>query len=628
VRRWFPRFALGALLASATWVVSRATLAPADFTFVNETEPESLDPAIAIGRPEHRLITALFEGLVTYDQRTLAPQPGVAERWELSDDRLQYTFHLRDSARWSDGRPVTAHDFAWSFRRLLDPLALARYSYQLWYVRNAKRYTTMAVEKGDPVEVELHERPAGAEPFARGVVLRGVLRDVAVDDPGRQGPKPGDSPPKVFTIEIDNRLRRFQVGDQIGRNDAAGGDAPAAAGQSAEPPIERCKLVTLDFDEVGIRATDQRTLVITLAQPTPFFLDLAAFFALSPVPRHCVERHGYPGWIKPQNFVGNGPYRLVSRRIRDRLRLAKNQEYWNRDRVSIATVDALSVDAPATALNLYLTGAADWITNAPPIVVGDLRSRPDFHSAPELTVNFYRFNLREPPLDNRLVRRALALAIDRREIVERIMRAGEQPALSLVPPGIHGYPPAQGPGHDVEAARRSLAEAGYPGGEGLPPIKILYNQDDTHESVAQLIQDQWKRSLGVNANLQTLEWGSYLAAQHQMQYQACRAGWVGDYPDPNTFLDLFVSGGANNMTGFADPQYDRLIAAAAAEADPARRFEILRQAETLLLDETPIVPLYFRVSKNMVSPRVQGFFPNLLDIHPVQDLSLATETSR
>lgn len=167
-----------------------------------------------------------------------------------------------------------------------------------------------------------------------------------------------------------------------------------------------------------------------------------------------------------------------------------------------------------------------------------------------------------------------------------------------------------------------LAEAGYPGGVGLPEIKILYNQDDTHESVAQLIQDQWKRHLGVDARLRSLEWGSFLSSIHMKQFQACRYGWVGDYPDPNTFLDLFVTGGANNPTGFASPEYDRLIAAAGDETDPARRFEILHDAERLLLEEMPIVPLYFRVSRNMVSPRVEGFHTNLLDVHPLQDLSI------
>ncbi len=412
---------------------------------------------------------------------------------------------------------------------------------------------------------------------------------------------------KRYRVQVGGRLRQFRDG-----------------GDSGDAAVEDCKLVTFDFDQVGIRALDDRTLRITLEKPTPFFLYLAGFFPLSPVPRHCFEQHGDAKWIQPANIVSNGAYCLQSRRIRDRMRLVKNPFYWDREHVAINTIDALSLDSAATGLNMYLTGALDWITVVPPIVVADLKAqqRPDFLISPELTVNFYRFNVTQPPLDNPRVRQALSLAIDRQEIVDRVTRAGEQPAYSLVPPGILGYEPAQGAHHDIALARKLLAEAGYPDGVGLPAIKLMYNQEETHESVAQLIQDQWKRHLGVDAVLQSLEWGSYLSSYHLMQYEVCRSGWVGDYPDPNTFLDMFVTNNANNCTGWSSAAYDRLITDAGAELDAGRRFSILREAEALLLTDAPIVPLYFRVSRNMVKPRVRGFCTNLQDIHPLKSLSI------
>jgi oligopeptide transport system substrate-binding protein len=610
VRIWSLRIAPLVLLGLVSWVVSRGALPPADFSFVNETEVESLDPAKATGRPEHRLICALFEALVNYDPQTLEPLPGVAERWELSDDRCDYTFHLRPDARWSDGRPFVASDFAYTFRRFLDPRIESRNAYQLWYVRNAKRYSLSQVSPGDAVEVELVSRPADSLPFARGELLRGKLIDV--EQPSPHADKP---PPKIYRVEIDGAERRFQAG--------AGAASPDNAGKG--PAVENCQLVTLDFREVGIQAIDDRTLRLSLERPTPFFLHLIGLFFLSPVPPHVVDRYGFPGWIKPAHIVSNGAYIMTERRIRDRIRLAKNAHYWNREHVALQTIDALSVDAETTALNMYLTGTTDWIPNVPSIVIGDLRKqqRADFLTAPELTVNFYRFNTTAPPLDNRLVRKALALAIDRNEIVERVTRTGEQPALSLVPPGIVGYTSAERMAYDPAAARKLLAEAGFHDGAGLPPIKILYNQGpDVHAAVAQIIQDQWKRHLGINVTLQSLEWGSYLSNIRLMEYQACRSGWVGDYPDPNTFLDLFLTGGTNNNTGYSSPEFDRLLAAAGAESDPARRFAILHDAEALLLDDAPVVPLYFRVSRNMVSPRVRGFTTNLLDVHPLDRMSI------
>lgn len=597
-RNWFIWLSLALLAAATAWAVNFNRLPPADFTFCNGTEIKSVDPAIVTGAPEGRIITAIFEGLTNWHPKTLEPQPGVAERWDISDDRLVYTFHLRDDARWSDGTPVTADDFYYSFRRFLDPRTAAEYSYQLWYVKNAERYTVASsLAAGDPVEVEL-ANPPGTREEVRGPQLHGMLIE-RIDLP--------DSDDDLFVVEIDGRQRRFHV-------DAASG---------AEP----MRRVLFDFREVGIEVVDAHTLRITLSSPTPFFLRLTGFYPLFPVNRKCVETHGYPLWTKPENIVSNGAFRLQYRRIRDRIRLVRSDTYWNRHNVALETVDALAVQSEATMLNLYLTGQADWITTVPNTIIPQLAAqRPkEFAPQPYLGIYYYRVNVDREGLSDSRVRRALALAIDRQEIVDTATRAGEQPASSFVPPGLTGYTSPSFGQFDPEQARRLLAEAGYPGARGLPTIDILYNSSEAHKDIAELIQDQWKRHLGLNARLRAEEWNSYLSSQRQQNYWVSRAAWIGDYPDPNTFLDMFVTGGANNQTGWSNARYDELIEAAALEVDTEARLALMREAEEILLRELPVIPIYYYVSKDMVRPYVQGFHENVQDVHPLHAIRIDRE---
>lgn len=596
-RFFFLALLLLAGMAGVAWVVVRAQLPPADFTFVNETEIKSLDPAIVTGVPEHRIIEALFEGLTRLDAKTLEPRPGVAESWDVSPDKRTYTFHLRKDARWSDGEPVTAHDFVYSLRRFLDPQTAAEYAYQAWYITNAKRYSSGAagISPGDPVEVELNERPPGAPPYARGQVLYGRLLSVE-----------GDGADRVFTVEIDGRPQRFHVGDQ-----------PLA---DARP----CKQVLLDFREVGVRAIDDYTLETELDHPTPFWLPLTAYYALYAVNRTCVETYGSPAWTYPENIVTNGPYRLKLRRIRDRIRLAKSDTYWDREHVRLGVIDALAITSQVTMFNLYETGNVDWITNPPAIVLRELLHttppRDDLNPQPFLCTYFYMLNTTRPPLDDVRVRRALALALDREQITRTALAAGEVPAYSLVPPGMAHYDAPTLGSENVAEARRLLVEAGYPDGRGFPKLEILYNTDQAHQTIAELVRKQWQQNLGINVETRNEEWASYQSSIRQMKYTVARRGWVGDYLDPNTYLDMMVTGGENNSTGWSNPEYDRLIAAARSEIDETRRLEILHQAEEILMREVPVLPIYFYVSKNMVKPYVRGFYNNLQDLHPLDDI--------
>jgi oligopeptide transport system substrate-binding protein len=587
-----PYVLVGLFVGGMVWAVAVGRLPPADFTFTNGDEIKTVDPALVTGQPEGRIIWALFEGLCRWHPETLEPLPGMAESWEVSADKRTYTFSIRPEALWSDGTAVTAEDFAWSWRRFLHPGTASEYAKELWYIEGAKKFTTRDLAPGDPVEIELHERAPGVPPFAEGKIVRGRL--VAIDQ------EEGED---VYRVEIDGRARRFRMSESPGGEDV-------------------CRWVLYDFRHVGIRVPDERTLEVRLRHPVPYFVGLMGFYPMFPVNRRCVETYGFPAWTKPENIVNNGAFRLKFRRIRDRIRLVRSETYWNRENVHLRTVDALAVKSNTTVLNLYMTGQADWITAVPTEVVPELLARPqgDFHPAPLLSNYYYLVNTTRPPLDDSRVRRALSLAMDRREIVEKLTRGGQAPAMSFVPDALSDYvdyAPAHCGEYDPDEARRLLAEAGFPGGRGCPKVEILYNAMESHRAIAELIMSQWKRTLGIDVGLVQQEWTAYLSARRRKEYQVARAGWIGDYVDPNTFLDLFVSDNPQNQSGWSNPEYDRLIEAAQHEADDQRRMELFRRAEGLLLAEMPAIPIYFSVSQSMVRPYVRGLYPNIQDVHPL-----------
>ncbi len=632
LRNLFPYLALAALALAVTWAVSFNTLPQADFTFTNGDQIKTLDPSTSTGQPEGRVINGLFEGLL----RSIPPAgadagtnlgkniplqlfPGVSELPVISEDGKTYTFKIRSAAKWSNGRPMTADDFVFTWQRMLHPETTSEYAYQLHYIVGAEAYNVGRVEVGDSVEVELNDRQAPSQPFPRGTMVRGKLMKVTepaeltfdeeTSKTERENLTAAWKKRFVYTVETPRGTMHFS---------AVGEEAP---GHFKDGKLHECHRILPDFDQtVGIQATDTATLVVTLKSPTPYFSELVAFYPLYPVCRECVEAHGTPNWTQPQNIVSNGPFNLQVHRMRDRIRMVKSDTYWNKDNVKFNTIDALAVKQDTTALNMYMTGQVDWITTVPNTVIPDLKQREDFHSTPMLTVYFYRVNVNGKPLDNVLVRRALNAAINKQEICEQIVKAGQVPARSYVPPGIAGYESATCGEYNIDEARRLLAEAGYPNGEGLGKIQILFNTNEDHRMIAEVIQQQWNR-LGIKCDLRNLEWGSYLATQANTDYMVCRAGWIGDYPDPNTFLDMFVTGGANNQTNWSNKEYDKLIEDAKS-ASPAQRMKLLTQAERILMDELPIIPIYFQVSKNMENPRIKGFSSNIQDIHPLEILSV------
>jgi len=635
------------VMISVIWAIKLGTLSRADFVFNNGTEIKTMDPAAATGVPEGRVINALFEGLLRSlpdgpaDEMGRVPMKpvarGMADHFQVSEDGRVYTFHIRESARWTNGDPVTAEDFVWSWMRFLHPETASEYNYQLFYVAGAEKFGAVQLEVGDAVEVELADRPT-AELFPRGTIRRGILRDLIVPSVSSESSSSESetlpeeiSGTAIFVVEFpaDSADGAPQVvAYSPSAEDAEAEIAELTAGYQGAyslQSIQPCEHVLFDFDKVGIRANSPHELEVTLNSATAYFPELVAFYPLHPVHRGCVEQHGARQFTKAENLISNGPFCLQERRIRDRIRLVKNEQYWNADEVELEIIDVMAIQSETTSLNMYLTGQLDWDTTPPNTMIRDLRERDDFYSTPFLASYFYRVNTAKPPLDNPLVRQALNMAIDKTSIVENVTKGGQTAARSFVPPGMNGYHSSEGGEFNPERARELLAEAGFPNGQGLAKIEILYNTADSHRDIAEVIMQDWKQHLGINVVLRNLEWGSFLDALRTGDYMVSRSGWIGDYPDPNTFLDMFVTGGPNNQTNWGSAEYDQIIEANKSEKDPVKRMELFSQAERILVQEQAIIPIYFYVSKNMVQPYVEGFQTNLQDVHPLHMIKMRRE---
>ena len=492
------------------------------FRINNMAEPESLDPGLVTGVPEHRIISNLFEGLATNDPKDLSPRPGMAKSWTISKDGLTYTFSLRDAA-WTDGKKVTAHDFVYAWERVLNPKTGAKYAQQLFYVKNGEDYN-------------------------KGKIT--------------------------------------------------------------------------DFGQVGVKAVDDRTLQVTLHAPTPYFLFLTTFYTLYPVPRWTIETHGQD-WVKPGKIVSNGPFRLASWVPQREVVLEKNPAHWDAATTKLQKVIFIPTDDVNTAYKQFLAGDSDWVTTVPLPQIETARQRPEFYVTPYLGTYYLRFNVTKPPTNDVRVRKALSMAVDREAITKFVTKAGEIATSSFVPVNMPGYEGIRGLPSDLAAAKKLLVEAGYPDGKGFPKSEILYNTSDQHRAIAQAVQQMWKENLGIQVDLVNVEWKVYLNQQATLNYQISRAGWIGDYVDPNTFLDMWMTGGGNNQTGWSNKRYDELIARAGRTQDPKERMKLFNEAEQLLVvDEVPIMPLYTYVNKGMLSKKVKGWSPNILDQHPLKFISV------
>ncbi len=374
-----------------------------------------------------------------------------------------------------------------------------------------------------------------------------------------------------------------------------------------------------DEARVGLRVPDDSTLIVKLRAPTPYFLFLTQFYTYLPVPQRVIDKYG-DQWTRPGKIVSNGPWTLSAWRQQDRFEFRKNPLYWDAASVRLDGIVAYSVDDLNTIVNLYKAGVIDWTTSGyiPAPFVPFMFQYADFQHGRFQGTYFYSVNVTRKPFDNVWLRRALNWAIDRDAIARDLLQGTRDPWGNFTPSGYPGYvapPPVR---FDPEKARGYLARAGYPGGRGCPKVTILINTSEDHRRIAEAIQQMWMNTLHIPVEISNQEWGSYLQATTQKQYDVARRSWIGDYLDPNTFLGMMLTNDGNNRTGWSNPRYDALLRQAAGEVNVQKRFALLREAEALLLDESPILPIYHYTINSLVKPYVHGIYPTALDTNPLK----------
>lgn len=377
-----------------------------------------------------------------------------------------------------------------------------------------------------------------------------------------------------------------------------------------------------DAAKLGLHAPDDRTLVVRLAHPAPYFGHLVAEVPYAPTPPHVIDRHG-DRWIRPEHAVSSGPFLLAEQRVRNRIVLEPNPRYHGADAVWLRRVTFLHYESETLAWQWYETGKVQVASQIPNELLDGLlgAGRDDLVIDPGyLCTYYYVMNASRPPFDDARVRRAFNRAIDKERLVRHVLGPGRRVATSVVHPGFAalGYPPTPGDGFDPEAARRLLAEAGFPGGAGFPEVTLQYNTFEGHRLIAEFVQRSVKEHLGVDLQIANMEWKSLLARLHGHDFQIARSSWCADYPDPLTFLDVFIPSSESNYGNYDAPEYTALVERIRAEPDPSRRRALIAAAEAVLNRDQPFLPIYFYARIYAVKPWVTGYRPHLMDRHPLR----------
>ena len=506
--------AFGLLLSGAACFPNSSADVPGEGSILRvalSSEPPTLDWTLATDNVSITVIENLMGGLTEFDDQ-LQPTSAIASRWEVSPDGTRYLFHLRNDVYWTDGRRVTAGDFEYAWKRLLDPATAAEYAYFLYDVVNARDYNT------------------------------GRITDAAT---------------------------------------------------------------------VGVRALDDDTLRVDLNKPIVYFPSITTFVVTFPLRRDLIERYGVR-WTDPAHLVTNGPFTLADWRHEYRVVLRANKQYWQ-GRPALDEVRLYVVNDRSTALSLYETDGLDLVL-LPPEAIPSYEAAPEFRRVPLLRGYYYGFNVTAAPFNDPRVRQAFARAIDKSEL-PKILRGGELPTDSWIPPGMFAHNPDIGLVYDPAAARALLAEAGYPDGRNFPEVTAMYDTGPVHPLVAENLQAQWKRTLGVTVQLENQEWKVYLKRLTSDPPPLFRLGWGADYPDPDNFMALFASYSGNNHTHWRHARYDALIAQAASTADSSQRLKLYNEAQRILTEEeVPIIPLFVVSHNYLVKPRVEGLRFNAMEL--------------
>ncbi|MFW5966990.1 MAG: peptide ABC transporter substrate-binding protein [Persicimonas sp.] len=377
---------------------------------------------------------------------------------------------------------------------------------------------------------------------------------------------------------------------------------------------------TDQWDAVGIHAEDSRTLVVNLAERTPWFPELVSFFPFFPVPRDVVEEDG-DDWAHPNTMVTNGAYSLSDYKARRHLALEANPHYWDRSNVGIDRVVLRIFSDRRETVHAFKSGEVDWVDNVRPNAVDEV----DAYSYPLLGTYYFNVNMRDragaAPLRDARVRRALSLALDREELLADATDTAFEPAHSMVPPYLLGYEPPSDVRYDPDKARRLLAEAGFDPEKKSLRLTLLYNTDPMHKRIAERAQAMWRDELGVRVELEDEEWVQYLERLEQGDFQIARQGWIGDYHSPRTFLDLWSTENRDNNSGWSNRRYDALVEEARRTADPDERAARYREAEEILLEEAVAIPVYHYSLYGLISGDFEGVEPHTRGIHLIKYIS-------
>ncbi|MEH6633963.1 MAG: peptide ABC transporter substrate-binding protein [Halioglobus sp.] len=500
----------------------------------NGAEPQSLDPHVMSGSPEVRIARALFEGLVTPNPYSLEIEPGVAQRWEFSEDQRVITFFLNTEAKWSNGDPITSQDFVWSLQRALTPAMGNQLAYTLYPILNA-------------------------EEFATGIIT--------------------------------------------------------------------------DPNAVGVKALDEYTLEVTLTNPTPYFLSLLASYVAYPVHRPTLEAHGqvtdrFTPWTRPENMVSNGPFTLQDWQLQRQITVVRSEQYWDAANVKLNAVVFHPIESEIAEEKMFRVNQLHYTERVPLNKIPTYRTANNspYQQAPLLGSYYFVFNTLQSPGNDLRVRQALAMAIDRDTLVNTILQAAESSSVALTPPDIPNYQPPDLIEYNPDAARKRLAEAGYPDGQGWPGLDFIYNSSDSNRKVAVAAQQMWKNVLNIKVTLANQEWKVYLDTINERNFQMSREGWIGGYLDPVTFLGRFITDGGTNRTGFSNTRFDEIIQHLAPTAKtPEQRLQLLNEAETILMQQVPIIPIYTYTSKHLIQPSVKGAPANVLDLINFKYVRLASD---
>ncbi|MDO5725848.1 MAG: peptide ABC transporter substrate-binding protein [Tissierellia bacterium] len=552
----------------------------------NFSEPGSLDPAQASGTHEGGILVHIFEGLMTYNENgELVSGVGDLDKVKISDDLLTYTFTIKDGIKWSNGDPVTAADFEFSWKRILDPEFAADYAFQLFYIEGGEEYNSV-------------EKP-------------GIYYEK--DDEGNVVEKDGE--------KVVDHVVEYTDADLEGL-DVDGKSEDEIAELVYQKWLQEAK------DNVKVKAVDDNTLEVKLVSPTKYFVDLMAHYSYFPVCKNVVEAN--PDWANSTDtFVSNGPFLLKEWNHDQNVLLVKNPDWQYADKVKIDGINYDLLEDQNAAYQKYDGGDYDLLWDLPQTVVAKLNTdkNPELRIGNEMGTYYYNFNTTIKPFNNANVRKAFALALDRLTITEKVSQGGQIPATGMVPFGVYdeaGVDFREANGELIpldyesnlakakELMEKGLAEEGMTK-DDLNGKVLLYNTSEGHKKIAQVAQQMWKQAFDIEFGLENVDFNVKLSREKRQDYDISRAGWVGDYADPMTILDLFVTGGPFNDTLYSNPRYDELIMTAKNSGDQKLRMDSMKEAEKILMEDMPICPVYYYTMPYVQKPYLTGVYKPMLD---------------